>query len=69
MNRRRIGLLVALALGLLVAPLAAAAQPRGDVRRIGPLEFGHPPADPGLEQSWGAFRDANSSRATIRLRS
>jgi hypothetical protein len=35
MLRRTIGLLVTLALGLLVAPLAAAAPPAGKVARIG----------------------------------
>src|SRR5262245_23283220 len=35
MTRRLIGLLVTLALGLLVAPLAAEAQPTGKVYRIG----------------------------------
>jgi hypothetical protein len=37
MTRRRIGLLATLALGLLVAPLAAEAQPTGKVARIGYL--------------------------------
>ena len=35
MTRRLIGFLVTLALGLLLAPLAPEAQPRGDVHRIG----------------------------------
>jgi putative tryptophan/tyrosine transport system substrate-binding protein len=55
MTRCSIGLLVTLALGLLVAPLAADAQPRGDVRRIGLLTFGHPPV--GAVPAWEAFRD------------
>jgi putative ABC transport system substrate-binding protein len=39
-------LLVILALSLLVAPLAAEAQPLGKVPRIGVLELGIPPASP-----------------------
>jgi putative ABC transport system substrate-binding protein len=39
-------LLVILALSLLVAPLAAEAQPLGKVPRIGVLELGTPPASP-----------------------
>jgi hypothetical protein len=37
MTRRRIGLLVTLALGLLVAPLGAEAQPTGKIASIGYL--------------------------------
>jgi hypothetical protein len=37
MTRRRIGLLVTLALGLLMAPLAAEAQPPTHVHQIGAL--------------------------------
>jgi putative tryptophan/tyrosine transport system substrate-binding protein len=44
MPRRLIGLLVTLALGLLVAPLLAEAQPAGKVPRIGVLSTGSPPA-------------------------
>jgi putative tryptophan/tyrosine transport system substrate-binding protein len=46
MTRRTIGLLVTLTLGLLVAPLAAAAPPPGKVPRIGVLRGGgqSPPA-------------------------
>jgi putative tryptophan/tyrosine transport system substrate-binding protein len=44
MLRRTIGLIVTLALGLLVAPLAADAQPPGKVFRVGVLL----PASPGL---------------------
>jgi putative tryptophan/tyrosine transport system substrate-binding protein len=56
MTRRLIVLLIALALNLLVAPLAAEAQPATPVSRIGLLRSGHPPAgpDPNLE----AFRQA-----------
>jgi ABC-type uncharacterized transport system substrate-binding protein len=44
MTRRRIGLLITLALGLLVASLLAEAQPAGKVPRIGVLSTGSPPA-------------------------
>jgi putative ABC transport system substrate-binding protein len=44
MTRCTLGLLVTLALGLLVAPLAAAAQPPAKVPRIGVLSTGSPPA-------------------------
>jgi hypothetical protein len=43
MPRHRIRLLVTLALGLLIAPLAAAAPPGGKVWRIGVL-LASPPA-------------------------
>ena len=54
MTRRALGLLVTLTLALLVAPLAADAQPSTNVHRIGLLRSGTPPAgpDPNLE----AFR-------------
>jgi putative ABC transport system substrate-binding protein len=54
MMRRTIGLLVTLALGLLVAPLAAEAQPATHVHRIGWLHPGlsRPEPHPSLE----AFR-------------
>jgi len=51
MPRRTIGLLVILALGLLVAPLAAEAQPRANVPRIGWLSSGFPPSDADLQRS------------------
>src|SRR5882724_6162940 len=44
MKRRTIRFLVTLALGLLVAPLAAEAQPPRKVPRIGVLSTGSPPA-------------------------
>src|SRR5882724_13039690 len=44
MTRCTLGLLVTLALGLLVAPLAAEAQPPAKVPRIGVLSTGSPPA-------------------------
>jgi putative tryptophan/tyrosine transport system substrate-binding protein len=44
MTRGTLGLLVTLALGLLVAPLAAEAQPLAKVPRIGVLSTGSPPA-------------------------
>jgi putative ABC transport system substrate-binding protein len=55
-------LLITLAFGFLMAPLAAEAPQATTVRRIGLLKFGHPPVgavhpDPGPEQNWGAFRD------------
>jgi putative ABC transport system substrate-binding protein len=43
MTRRTIGLLVTLALGLLMAPLAVDAQPRGKIARIGVLAPGAAP--------------------------
>ncbi len=51
MTRRRIGLLLTLALGLLVAPLAAAAQPPPKIPRIGII--GDWPAD---SPTWEVFR-------------
>jgi putative ABC transport system substrate-binding protein len=54
MTRRPIGLLVTLALGLLVAPLAAEAQPAGKVYRVGILAPGFPPSD--AERQRGPFR-------------
>ena len=45
MTRPTIGLLLTLALGFLVAPLASVAQPRANVPRIGWLAFGFPPSD------------------------
>jgi putative ABC transport system substrate-binding protein len=46
MTRCTIGLLVTFALGLLMAPLAAQAQPPPKVYRIGVLQSGSPPPDP-----------------------
>jgi hypothetical protein len=46
MPRRRIRLLVTLALGLIVAPLATEAQQPGQVYKIGLLLYGSPPPDP-----------------------
>jgi hypothetical protein len=48
MMRRALGLLVSLAFGLLVAPLATAAPP---VYRIGRLSAGSPPPDPAFQQT------------------
>src|SRR5262249_34854847 len=62
MNRgapRTIGLLVTLTLGLLVAPLVAAAQKPAKVSRIGVLSPGVPPAAPDWPQRspfWQALR-------------
>jgi putative ABC transport system substrate-binding protein len=56
MTRRLIGLLVTLALGLLVAPLTAEAQPVGKVDRIGYLAVGLPPTPSVPYQSLDAFR-------------
>lgn len=54
MTRRLIGLLITLALGFLVAPLATAAQPPGKVARIGILAA---PADaPERARNLEAFR-------------
>jgi putative ABC transport system substrate-binding protein len=53
MTRRLLGLLVTLAFTLLVAPLAAEAQPAGKVYRIGCIPGG--PLAPRLHQ-WDAFR-------------
>ena len=55
MRLRSIGLIVALALGILVAPLAADAQPAGKVYRIGYL--GMFPAPPGREAFLQGLRD------------
>jgi putative tryptophan/tyrosine transport system substrate-binding protein len=52
MLRRTIGLLVTLALGLLVAPLAAAAAPAGKVARIGYLSPGTATANAGLRKAF-----------------
>jgi putative ABC transport system substrate-binding protein len=49
MVRRRIGLLLLLALVILVAPLATAAPPH--VYRIGRLSAGSPPPDPAFQQT------------------
>jgi putative ABC transport system substrate-binding protein len=46
MTHRPIGLIITLALGLLVAPLLANAQPRGSMPRIGVLSSSSP-AEPG----------------------
>ncbi len=53
MNLRSIGLIITLALGILVAPLAAAAQQAAKVARIGIL-----PPGPISERAhlWAAFR-------------
>jgi putative tryptophan/tyrosine transport system substrate-binding protein len=59
MPRRTIGLLVTLTLGLLVAPLVAAAQKPAKVSRIGVLSPGVPPAAPDWPQRspfWQALR-------------
>jgi len=56
MRCHTLGFLVTLALGLLVAPLAAEAQPRGEVHRIGWLHYGSPPSRPGGGRIGGAFR-------------
>jgi putative ABC transport system substrate-binding protein len=45
-----VGCIVTLILSLLVAPLAAAAQQRKDVPRIGVLSVGSPPASPDWKQ-------------------
>ena len=61
MRLSALGLIVTLALGLLVAPLAATAQQPGQVYRIGVLSAFSPPAEPdGQQQSsiwdlWGTF--------------
>ncbi len=52
MKLRPLGLVVTLALGILLAPLAADAQPAAKVRRVGVLLFSTPQADPQL----GSFR-------------
>lgn len=44
MTRPIIGLLITLTLDLLVAPLAADAQPAGEVHRIGWLHYGSGPS-------------------------
>jgi ABC-type uncharacterized transport system substrate-binding protein len=52
MTRHHIGLLITLALAILVAPLAAEAQPPGKVYRIGYLG-----TDPPLANRWEALLD------------
>ena len=51
MRRSAGGLIVTLALTLLVAPLAAVAQPRAKVPRIGWLASGFPPAEADRQRS------------------
>jgi putative ABC transport system substrate-binding protein len=51
-----VGCLLTLALGLLVAPLAAAAQPAGKVSRIGVLGVGLPPTSSAPYQNLERFR-------------
>jgi putative ABC transport system substrate-binding protein len=51
MTRRTVGFLVTLTLGLLVAPLAAAAQPAGKVARIGYLAPGSAMTSAGTRTS------------------
>ena len=46
-----VGFLMTLALSLLAAPLAATAQPRANVPRIGWLSSGFPPSDADLQRS------------------
>jgi putative tryptophan/tyrosine transport system substrate-binding protein len=50
MTRRTVGLFVTLALGFLVVPLAATAQPSTKVPRIGLLVYGNPPPALSPEQ-------------------
>ena len=50
MTRRTIGLLVTLALGFLVTPLAAEVQPARKMPRIGMLSFFDPPVAPDWQQ-------------------
>jgi putative tryptophan/tyrosine transport system substrate-binding protein len=57
MTRRTIGLLITLALSVLGAPLAAEAQPRGQVYRIGYLGTTPPPA-----HQWEALLDGLRER-------
>ena len=65
MTRRLIGLLITLALGLSLAPLAAEAQPSPLVSRIGRLTSGHPPAGPDLNLE--AFRQGLREVSADRL--
>jgi putative ABC transport system substrate-binding protein len=46
MTRRTLGLLLTLALGVLVAPLAVDAQPTKKVPKVGVFSFGSPPSSP-----------------------
>jgi putative tryptophan/tyrosine transport system substrate-binding protein len=73
MHRCPLGVLVALALALLVAPLAADAQPpAGKVHRIGRLIAGAPPVgpDPPLEAFQQGLRDLGYVEAqNIRIES
>jgi putative ABC transport system substrate-binding protein len=54
MTRCTIGLILTLVLGILLAPLAAAAQQAGKVYRIG--IFGEGASDPAEARLWQAFR-------------
>src|SRR5438128_134764 len=50
------GLIITLVLGVLVAPLATDAQPRGHIPVIGLLRPGEPSADSDPKSSLSAFR-------------
>ena len=54
---RPIGLAVVLAVGLVLAPLAAEGQSAGKVARLGVLLFGTPATDPNLAAFVGGLRD------------
>jgi putative tryptophan/tyrosine transport system substrate-binding protein len=56
MRRRTMALLITLALGLLVAPLAAKVQPAGHIARIGVLDLGYSP--PAAVELQHVFRQA-----------
>jgi putative ABC transport system substrate-binding protein len=56
MTRRTIGLLVTLALGLLVAPLAPEAQQAGHIPLVGVLRLGGPPDPADPKDLTNAFR-------------
>jgi len=56
MKRRTIGLIVALAFGVLLAPPPPGAQSAGRIARIGVLGLGFPPSDVELQRS--PFRQA-----------
>jgi hypothetical protein len=59
MTCRTLGLLMTLAVSLVVAALAAEAQPTGKVAHLGILTAGNPPSDAARQQSpfWQTLRE------------
>ncbi len=61
---KKLALILAIALGVLIASPAADAQPPGKVYRIGVLS-NSPPTIPGVARNWEAFRQGLSERGWI----